>query len=631
MIRLHKTRRPILLVLLLAAAAARSHAQAPPAPIRLEVDATAAGRKIFHTRMEIPVHSGPLDLYYPEWIPGEHGPTGPIDDLIGLKFTANGQPIPWRRDLVEMYTFHLQIPEGVTRLEAELDYVNSAPASGFSSGASAAPHLAVLNWNQVLLYPAGYDIRQILYEPVLRLPAGWQFHTALPVEAVQDNVVRFRPVTLNTLIDSPVQIGQYTRVVRLAEHPLHEIDIAADRPDELQMPAELERHYRQLVAETGALFGSRHYREYHFLLTLSDYLAHFGLEHHESSDDRTDGETLINPQLARSSATLLPHEFAHSWNGKYRRPIGLVTRNYQEPMKDDLLWVYEGLTQYLSFILTARSGLCEPSECNEMWAYVAATLDHRPGRLWRPLQDTADAAPFLYNARRQWQAWRRGTDFYDEGALLWLEVDARIRELTNDRKSLDDFCRAFHGGPGGEPALKPYTFDDLVAALNAVAPYDWAKFFHERLEAVGPHAPLGGLELSGWRLVYSDQPNQRQQLLETVNDQLILTFSLGMTVDDDGTIRDVLPGMPAFAAGLIPDMRILAVNGRPWSRALLRDAVAKSAQDPRPITLTAVFDDQVATFRLDYHGGPRYPHLERIAGRPDRLQEIQRPHAPPVP
>jgi predicted metalloprotease with PDZ domain len=606
-------------------------AQAPPEPLRLEVDATAAARKIFHVRLEIPVRPGPLDLYYPEWIPGEHGPTGPIEDLIGLHFTANGRKVPWRRDLVEMYTFHLTIPEGVSRLQVELDYVNSAPASGFSSGASAAPHLAVLNWNQVLLYPAGYDFRQILYTPVLHLPAGWQFHTALPVRSVQGDTVEFATVPLNTLVDSPVQIGEYTRVVRLTDNPLHEIDIAADRPDELQMSPELERHYRQLVAETGALFGSRHYREYHFLLTLSDYLAHFGLEHHESSDDRTDGETLIDPQRARADITLLPHEFAHSWNGKYRRPVGLVTRNYQEPMKDDLLWVYEGLTQYLSFILSGRSGLCAPEDCREMWAYVAASLDHRPGRLWRPLQDTADAAPFLYNARRQWQAWRRGTDFYDEGALLWLEVDGRIRDLTQNQKSLDDFCRAFHGGPGGAPALKPYTFDDVVAALNAVAPYDWRTLLTERLTATGPHAPLGGLELGGWRLVYNDRPNARQRLLEEVNRELILTFSLGMSVDDDGTIRDVLPGMPAFAVGLIPDMRILAVNGRPWSRALLREAVERSAQNPAPITLVAVFDDQVQTFRLDYHGGPRYPHLERIPDRPDRLSDILRPHAPPVP
>jgi predicted metalloprotease with PDZ domain len=612
--------------------AATLAAQAPPGPVKLFVDATQApGRKLFHARMEFPVQPGPMELYYPEWLPGEHGPTGPVADLMGIEFTGNGKRIPWRRDLVQMYTFHLTIPAGVHTLVAELDYANSEPPNGFSSGASATAHLAVLNWNQVLLYPGGYDFRKIIYDATLRIPVGWQYHTALPIGPNMNtppNFAHFEPASLNTLIDSPVEMGEYTRVIPLAEHPLHEIDIAADEPGELAMSPALIQHYKQLVAETGALWGSRHYRDYHFLLTLSDYVAHFGLEHHESSDDRTFGHMLTDPVLTRASETLLPHEFTHSWNGKFRRPIGLVDKNYQEPMKDNLLWVYEGLTQYLSFVLTARSGLCRPENCRELWAYTAATLNQRSGREWRPLQDTADSAPFLYAALPEWTNWRRTTDFYDEGALIWLEVDTKIRQLTHDQKSIDNFLQLFEGGPGGEPALKPYDFNNLVAALNQVAPYDWAKLLRTRLDAVGGGAPLEGLMNSGWLLVYNDRPNARQETMEEAHQEIDCTFTIGLIVADDGMITDFVPGRPAYEAGLAPGMRILAVNGRPWSLDALRDAIRTSATASGPIRITAQNDDDVRTYSVLYQGGLRYPHLRRIPDRPDLLGRILKQHAP---
>jgi predicted metalloprotease with PDZ domain len=625
---------PLAAAMLVLVCAATLAAQAPPGPVRIFVDASQVpGRKLFHTRMEFPVQPGPMELYYPEWLPGEHGPTGPIADLMGIQFTGNGKRIPWRRDIVQMYTFHLTIPAGVHTLVAELDYVNSAPPNGFSSGASASPHLAVLNWNQVLLYPAGYDFRKIMYDATLRIPVGWQYHTALPIGANMNtpaNFVHFEPVPLNTLIDSPVQMGEYTRIIPLAEHPLHEIDIAADTPGELEMTPALIRDYKQLVAETGALWGSRHYRDYHFLLTLSDYVAHFGLEHHESSDDRTYGHMLTDPALTRASQTLLPHEFTHSWNGKYRRPIGLVDKNYQEPMKDNLLWVYEGLTQYVSFMLTARSGLCQPENCRELWAYTAASLNHRSGREWRPLQDTADSAPFLYAANKEWSNWRRTTDFYDEGALIWLEVDTKIRQLTHDRKSIDDFLRLFEGGPGGKPALEPYDFNDLVAALNQVAPYDWAKLLRTRLDAVGGRAPVEGILSSGWLIVYNDRPNLRQQTMEAANHEIDCTFTVGMTVGDNGTIKDFVRGRPAYESGLAPGMRILAINRIPWSPNALRDAIRNSASASGPIRITAQNDDQVRTYSVLYQGGLRYPHLRRIPDRPDLLGQILKQHAPSV-
>jgi predicted metalloprotease with PDZ domain len=625
--------RNLLLGLFVAfAGAGAALAATPPGTIRLAVDASSAPRRIFHVRLDIPASPGPLTLYYPEWIPGEHGPTGPIGDLIDLKFTAGGQTLAWRRDLVEMYSFHMTVPPGASSVHVQLDYVSAAPRRGFSSGATASSRLAVLNWNQLLLYPKGWNIRELTYLPSLRLPAGWEFGTALPIEKASGEMIDFKPVTLNALVDSPVLAGQYFRVVELTpgQTPSHEIDMAADSAEDLKMTRKEIRDYKQLVAETGALFGSRHYRDYHFLLTLSDYVAHFGLEHHESSDDRVAARTLIDPELFRTEAGLLPHEFTHSWNGKYRRPFDLTTPDYQTPMKDDLLWVYEGLTEYLGMVLTGRSGLCRPEECRDDWALNAATMDRRSGRTWRPLQDTADSGPFLYNAHRQWESWRRGVDFYPEGALIWLETDTMIRRLTHDQRSIDDFCHLFHGGPGGEPALKTYTFDDIVATLDEVAPYDWRGFLHERLTSLSPHAPLGGIENGGWLLVYNDQPNLEEIAEDKARHILDLTFSVGMVIKEDGTVRDVLRGMAADAAGVAPGMTVTSVNGHSWSSDAMRAAVRDSKTSAQPVTLVIANDNSSETYQLDYHGGLRYPHLERNPNVPDVLSQILARHAAPV-
>jgi predicted metalloprotease with PDZ domain len=624
-------RRTLLLAIFLLAGAGATFAAQPPGTIKLAVDASEAPRRIFHAQLDIPAGPGPLTLYYPQWIPGEHEPSGPIGDLMGLVFTAEGKPLAWRRDLVNIYAFHMVVPPGATSVRVELDYVSAAPKEGYSSGASASACLAVIDWNQVLLYPKGWNIRELSLLPSLRLPAGWKFGTALPIEKVSGSTIDFKPVMLNTLVDSPVLAGRYFRAVELTrgETPSHVIDMAADNPDDLKITSAQVRDFKQLVAETGILFGSRHYRDYHFLFTLSDYVAHFGLEHHESSDDRVAARTLIDPTLFRAEEGLLPHEFTHSWNGKYRRPYDLTTPDYQTPMKDDLLWVYEGLTEYLGMVLTGRSGLCQPEECRDNWALIAATLDHRPGRTWRPLQDTADSGPFLYEAHREWESWRRGTDFYDESALIWLEADTIIRRLTHGQRSMDDLCRLFHGGPGGAPALKTYTFDDVVAALNEIAPYDWRGFLHERLTSLSPHVPLGGIENGGWRLVYNDTPNLHELAEEQARNSLDLTFSIGMVVKDDGTIRDVIRGTTADGVGTAPGMKIESVNGQPWSAEAMRDAVRASTA-AKPLTLVIANDNLVQTYKLDYHGGLRYPHLERNANVPDVLSEILARHAPPV-
>lgn len=609
------------------AMATGTRAENTPGAIRVAVDARSAPQKILHVVEEIPVHPGALTLLYPEWIPGEHAPDGPITDVAGLEFYTNGRRISWRRDLVDMSAFHLDIPRGADTLKVTLDFLLSAPANGFSAGASATAQLDVLSWNQVLLYPKGIPARELTFDPSLRIPADWKYGTALPVYSDTNGEIVFKPVKLNTLVDSPVLTGRYFRAIQLTpgQTPSHEIDMAADGPEALEMPEETQTEYKRLVAETGALFGTRHYRDYHFLLTLSDNVAHFGLEHHESSDDRVDEKTMIDSSLRAENADLLPHEFTHSWNGKFRRPAGLATPDYNTPMKTDLLWVYEGLTQYLSQVLAARSGLWTPEQMRERLAIVGAALDHQAGREWRSLQDTADAAQLLYFAAPQWGNWRRGTDFYDEGTLIWLDVDTMIRKITGDKKSLNDFCRLFYGGPNGEPTLKTYTFDDVVAVLNQIAPYDWTKFLRDRLDYVGPHAPLGGIENGGYQLIYDDSPNPMMVISESDGRFLDLTYSVGMLLDEDGMIRDAIQGMMAYKAGIGPGMRIQAVNGRGWSLETMRRAVADSEKNSKPLKLLIGNGDFMEMYTLDYHNGLRYPHLQRQNGAADYLDEIIQP------
>jgi predicted metalloprotease with PDZ domain len=605
-------------------------AQKLPGAIRLEVDASQAPQKILHVHEEIPVKPGPLTLYYPEWIPGEHMPDGPIIEVAGLKFSGGGKSIPWRRDLVEMFSIRLDIPAGVSSLSADFDFLMAAPASGFSAGASATASLDVLSWNQVLLYPSGFAARDLTFTPSLRLPSGWKYGTALPGAKQNGDTIDFSPTPLNTLVDSPVLAGRYFREIQLTpgQDPPHYMDIAADSPAALAMTPETEMHFRQLVAEAGALFGVRHYRDYHFLLTLSDDVAHFGLEHHESSDDRTSERSLIDEAERIGFAGLLPHEFVHSWNGKYRRPAGLATPDYQQPMKDDLLWVYEGLTEYLGSVLTARSGLLTQEQALEELAGLVATYEHRPGRDWRPLQDTADAAPFLYNATSDWSNWRRGTDFYEEGELLWLDVDATLRNLTKDKKSMNDFCRIFHGGAGGQPELKTYTFDDVVATLKGLAPYDWAGFLRARLDGVATKTPIEAVENSGWKLVYNEQPNDVEETESVTEKYISLTYTLGLVASDEGSVIDVIHGGPAYNAGIGPGMKIVAVNGKQFSEGQMREAIGASKSSAGPIQLIVANGAEYKSYSVDYHAGLRYPHLERDLNKADYLSEILRPLAP---
>ena len=612
--------------------------RANQAPITIALDATEAPRKILHARLNIPAKPGPLTLLYPKWIPGEHGPTGPITDLAGLKITADGKTLAWRRDDVDMYAFHLEVPAGANALEVALDFLLPSGTEGFSSAASSSADLAVLSWNQVLLYPEGYTSDDLTYKASLRLPTGWKFGTALPSlvsarvfsQHPESAPISFKEVSLTTLVDSPVIAGSHFRTLKLTEStaPSFQIDMVSDSDAALQMSSEQIANYTQLVVEANKLFGGHHYEHYHFLYTLSDNVAHFGLEHHESSDDRVAERTLLDEPLRKASADLLPHEFVHSWNGKYRRPAGLATADYQQPMKGELLWVYEGLTEYLGSILAARSGLRTTEDQHEHLAYIAAYLDRYPGRTWRPLIDTGVAAQLLYNASGSWFSWRRGVDFYDEGELIWLEADTIIREQTKGVRSLDDFCRRFHGAPSTPPMVKPYSFDEVVNTMNDVAPYDWRTFFNTRLNSTDPRAPLGGLRNSGWRLVYTEAENDAQKAFGEANKTVDLSYSIGMKLNEEGAIGDAVPGMPGFAAGLGPGMKIIGVNHHAFSIEAVREAIRAAKRSSAPIELLAQNGGSLKTYSINYHDGERYPHLERDPARPDLLAQIIKPLQP---
>jgi predicted metalloprotease with PDZ domain len=597
--------------------------------ITLAVDATDAPGKLFHAREVIPANSGPLTLYYPKWIPGEHGPTGPIINLAGLRFKAAGESLTWRRDPVDMYAFHLDVPQGATTVEADLEFLAPTFAGGFTSGSSTTSHLAVFAWNWILLSPPVPHTDDLLFDASLRLPAGWRYGTALSVQHESQGEVKFRTVSLTTLIDSPVLAAQYFRRFPLsAGKPPVEMDVAADSPAALDASPQFTDAMRKLVEEAEALFGAEHYDHYNFLLTLSDHVAHFGLEHHQSNDSRVAERALIDEAQGRLALGVLPHEYVHSWNGKYRRPAGLATPNPQTPMQGEMLWVYEGLTQYYGNVLAVRSGLWTPQQYADTLAQAAANLDHTPGRLWRPLIDTTVAAQLLYQAPPEWSAERRGTDFYNEGVLIWLDADTLIRQLTSGQRSLDDFCRRFHGGQTGPPAVKPYTFDDVVATLNEVAAYDWRAFLNQRLYSTDEHAPLGGIERGGWRLTYNAEQGQRIQDLEAARKQVDMGFSLGLRLNTDGLITDVIPGTPAAQADLGPGMTVVAVDGNGFSPDILRDAVSTARTSNKPIQLLVNNEGALITYPIAYHGGQQYPHLVRDGTKPDSLSQIIAPLTP---
>jgi predicted metalloprotease with PDZ domain len=624
---------------LIAVSASLALAQGAKAPILITADLSDAPRKLYHAEVDLPVASlpvkdGSVTLTTPKWIPGNHRPTGPVDEITGVVFTADGQTLTWKRDDEDLYEFHVAIPKGTTTLHAHLDCITTTRMS---------QKMAVLEWERLLLYPAGVPVREIPVQPSLIVPAGWGVGTALtpvgsgayPVPAA-GATTHFAVTNVEQLEDSPIIAGEYFHEFPLAPEvtPKHYIDVVADAPEDAQLRPALLAELNNLVREASTEYASHHYHVYHFLLTLSDVAGGEGLEHGQSSDNGVGEKGFADEHHQLAESDLLSHEFTHSWNGKYRRPATLYQTDFEKMQEGALLWVYEGMTQYLGNVLAARSGLKTQAQYREMLAISAAQLDARPGRLWRSTEDTAQSASILRGENPAWSNWRRGQDYYQEGELLWLDADTLIRKLTNNQKSLDDFEKIFLG-KGGEtgPEIVTYGFDELVKDLNEVVPYDWAKFLHDRVDAINPRADLAGIEQGGYRLVYRDKPTQSEKTLAASAGPRKpgpdVWFSLGLRVAGDGVIGDVRWNGPGDQARLAPGYKLLAVNGKIYSDEALTSAIKAAKGASEPIHLLVQADSFVKAIDVNYHDGERYPALERVEGTPAFLDDITKARTTP--
>lgn len=601
-----------------------------PAPIAVEVDLSDLGRRLVHTKVSFTAPAGPLTLNYPRWIPGTHSPIGPVGEQAGLKVKAGGKTLEWMRDDVDSHAYHVVVPEGAGTLEVTFDLLLEPPGSGGFLGrtlTSASPKLAVLNWNEVLVYPGGKDAMLQPLQASVKLPPGWKHGTALTADKVDGDRIVFSSVSLEELIDSPVLCGEYVREVPIGPKDglKHRVVLACDSEAGLAASKEMKASWDRLVVETGKLFGTRHYRAYTFLLALSDQLTFYGLEHHESSDNHLPELALLTPPVRSWSAILLPHEYVHSWNGKFRRPADMIVPDYQQAQKTRLLWVYEGLTNYLGEVLAVRCGLRTAEEGRDSLAITAEQMVNSRGRAWRPLDDTATISGVVGASPKGWASYRRSLDYYPEGTLIWLEADVIIRTKTKGQKSLDDFCRLFHGGEGGKPQVKGYTLDELASTLNEVVRHDWKGHFTRRVSIPNETAPLDGVTGSGWKLTYADKPSPLFEAGESIRKSLNLFPSIGLSIAA-GSVVDVLPDGPAFKAGLAPGVKVTAVNGREYTDAGLKAAVA-ATKDGGKLELLTRSGDFYKTVTIDYKDGLRYPRLERGDG-PDILADIFRPLAP---
>jgi predicted metalloprotease with PDZ domain len=606
-------------------------------PIQLHIDLSDAARNLIHVTETLPAHAGENSYEYPQWIQGDHRPNGPIDSVTGVFFKSGGKDLPWRRDLIDMYQFHVDVPKGVSSIDLAFDFLAVQGGFGSSTYHALSPNLVVLEVSSAVIYPAGEKVHDIPVVASLHMPEGWHYGSALRTSAADVDGsgagpdVTFEKVSIEQLVDSPIILGRFFKQYPLAPEitPKHYIDIGADSADDLDIKQEVIEKFSQLVREASALYKSHHYDHYNFVLSLSDEIRGEGLEHHQSSDNGVDADYLTDPSNFALEPDLLSHEYTHSWNGKYRRPIGLATPDYHTPMKDDLLWVYEGMTQYWGTVLAERAGMETKQDYLDALAFTAARLnDGTPGRIWRNVQDTADASQILRGGSPNWSNWRRGQDYYTEGLLIWLDADTLIRQQTGGKKSLNDFAALFLG-KGGDTTWKvvPYNFDDVVKDLNEVMPYDWRTFLTERLESHNAHAPLDGLTRGGYKLVYTDKPSdmEKAMLHSKYSGGVDVRYSLGLSPGKDGTLNDVVFFSPADKAGFAPGDKIVAVNGHAYSPSVLRDAVKDAKTSTAPIEFITTRHDDYIVRKIDYHEGEKYPVLERVDGTPDLLSDILKP------
>jgi predicted metalloprotease with PDZ domain len=592
-----------------------------PGIIKLEVDTTDLDRRIWRIRQNIPVsRSGPLTLLYSQWIMGNHAPRGPIYNYAGLKFTANGKVLNWHRDTADVYAFHVDVPSGAKSVDVEAQFLT--PIEAAQGPIMVTPEMLRLNWYVAALYPAGHYARRVNFDVTVKLPQGWDYATALETASSSGGVVKFKTASWETVIDSPLFAGRYMRKFDLDPGGRSRVTLNAmgDEAGDVNPPDSVIEIHRNLVKQADKLFGARHFDHYDFLLSVSEKLATAGIEHQRSSDNGVRGGYFKQWDNGFVSKDLLAHEYTHSWNGKYRRPADLFTANFNTPMRNSLLWVYEGQTQYWGHVLAARSGFVSKQEALDLIANNAAVYDTRTGRNWRPLADTTLDPVIAARRSLPWQNWQRSEDYYSEGQLIWMDVDTLIRERSKGARSLDDFAKAFFGANDGDWGTLPYTRKDLVAALNHVEPYDWETFFKERVDSVSPRAPLAGVERGGYRLVWSETPNEVLRSGEARARTANLLYSIGLTADTTGKITLVQWDGPAFKAGLTTAVTITGVNGAAYSPDGLREAVATSKTTP--VELQTRSGDVLKTVKLDYRGGHRYPKLERIVGKPAYIDDI---------
>lgn len=623
--------RAVLSLPLLAAMSLATHpAQAQTAPpqdvpyegvLRIDVDATDIERRIFRVRTTMPAKPGRMTLLYPQWLPGHHSPSGTIDKLAGLVVKgSDGKVLPWVRDKYDVFAFQVDVPEGVSEISAEFQFLSSQGAG--QGRVVMTPEMLNLQWNSNSLYPAGYYARNIKAQASVTLPKGWEYATALETESRVGDKVTFKPIDYDDLVDSPLFAGKYHERIVLADgkQPVA-LNVFADDAKSLKSTPEQVRIHQQLVQQMDKLYGARHFDHYEFLLALTDKLGGIGLEHHRSSENSGPVGYFTEWDKSWWMRDLLSHEFNHSWNGKYRRGADLATPNFNVPMGDSLLWLYEGQTQFFGHVVASRSGLWSLDQAREMLAVVAGIYDRgRPGLAWRNIQDTTNDPTIAERRPLAFRNYQLSEDYYTAGQLVWLEVDGKLRELTRNKRTIDDFAHAFFGMDNGDWKVNPYTFEDIVATLDGIAPYDWASFLKTRVEGHGPL--LGGIEAAGWKLVYTDKPNEAFKAQEARGKGANLTYSLGLSTNGQGLLTDVLWDGPAFKAGLAPGMTIVAVNGREYGNDTLKDAVSEAKGTQAPIELLVKQSDRYQTVRIDYHGGLLYPNLERIAGKPDRLAEL---------
>ncbi len=593
-----------------------------PGTITLAVDATDITRHIFKVKEQIPVQGGEMTLLYPKWLPGNHSPTGRVDAVAGLIITANGKRVEWVRDPVDVFAFHVDVPAGAKTLDLEFQFLTSG--TGNEGRVVMTPEMLNVQWNAVALYPAGHFTRQIDVAASVTLPKGWQFATALETANTTGDTTTFKTVPFETLVDSPMFAGKYFKRFELGEiggAPVR-LDVVADAPELLDAKPEHIEAHKSLVTQAAKLFGSHHFDHYDLLLALTDKMGGIGLEHHRSSENGTVPAYFTEWDKNAPARNLLPHEFNHSWNGKFRRPADLWTPNYNVPMRGSLLWVYEGQTQYWGYVLGARAGMVTKEQTLDALAATAATYDYRIGREWKTLADTTNDPVVALRRAIPWTSYQRSEDYYSEGQLVWLDVDTLLRELSGGKKSLDDFAKAFHGVNDGSWVPVTYTFAEVARVLNGIQRYDWAKFLRDRLESHGPGAPLGGLTRGGYKLVYTDTPTSYYKDVEARGRNSNLSYSLGVVIGREGRLTDVRWGGPAHSAGLSVGAQIIAVNGVAYDADKLKTAIKSAKDSKEPLTFLIKYGDNYTTVPIDYHEGLRYPRLERVEGTPDRLSEI---------